>query len=44
MTGVPAWLAIEDWRALIIASYTDAYNPTGADVYANRKYGEEFPY
>ena len=29
VTPVPAWLAIEDWRALLIASYDNAYNPSG---------------
>jgi hypothetical protein len=29
VTPVPAWLAIEDWRSLLIASYDNAYNPSG---------------
>lgn len=29
VTPVPAWLAIDDWRALLIASYDNAYNAGG---------------
>lgn len=32
VTPVPAWLAIEDWRALLIASYDNAYNPSGEPI------------
>lgn len=32
VTPVPAWLAIDDWRALLIASYDNAYNATGTPV------------
>lgn len=37
---VPAWLALKDWRALLIASYTDGYNPSGTDMLAQRTYSE----
>jgi hypothetical protein len=29
---VPQWIAIEDWRALLIASYDNAYNPGGNPI------------
>tara|TARA_Y100000004_G_scaffold180354_1_gene224890 strand:- start:199 stop:888 length:690 start_codon:yes stop_codon:yes gene_type:complete len=41
VTPVPAWLELKDWRALLIASYTNAYNPSGGDVFANRTYSEQ---
>jgi len=41
VTPVPAWLELKDWRALIVASYANAYNPGGGDLYANRTYSEK---
>lgn len=39
---VPAWLELKDWRALIVASYANAYNPGGiGDMYATRTYSEK---
>jgi hypothetical protein len=41
VTPVPAWLELKDWRALIVASYANAYNPAGQDMYATRTYSEQ---
>ncbi len=39
--NVPEWLAIKEWRTLLIASYTNAYNPTGYDFLQDRTFSEK---